>query len=160
MHARGLRGVHVFWMISAFFAVVFAVDVFFIARAVSTFPGEQVKNSYVLGLNYNREVERREQQAALGWSVKAGVLTDGITRFVAQFADRSGAPLSGLAVSASYHSAGAGKEIVEVLLVEGAPGEYSAPVEFSSQRAEFAIKARRASAGDIVFEAAKTVLLP
>lgn len=160
MSTKGIRGIHVFWMIFGFFTVVIGVDVFFITRAIGTFPGEQVKNSYVLGLNYNREVERREQQADLGWSVKAGVPTGNDAIFMAQFADRAGQPVTGLVVSTTYFSAGAGNAESEIELREGRPGEYSAAVSLSAQRADFQIRARRVVSGPVVFEAAKAVVLP
>ncbi len=160
MNAKGIRGVHVFWMIFGFFAVVIGVDIFFITRAISTFPGEQVRNSYVLGLNYNREVERREQQADLGWSAKAGVLGDKGATFVVRFIDRAGQPVTGLVVSTTYFSAGAGNAESEIELLEGRPGEYSATVSLRAQRADFEIKARQVASGPVVFEAAKAVVLP
>src|SRR5690348_6965971 len=98
MFATPLRGIHVFWMVFLFFAVIIAVDAFFIMRAVNTFPGEQVKNSYVLGLDYNREVERHEAQARLGWTAQAGIDMEDGRSLILRIYDRDSAPLSGLSV--------------------------------------------------------------
>jgi hypothetical protein len=74
MATKPLRGIDVFWWLAAFFIVTFAVDGYFIVRAVNTFPGEQVKNSYVLGLDFNQQVARRAAQAELGWTDEAGLI--------------------------------------------------------------------------------------
>ena len=71
MATKPLRGIDVFLWLAAFFVVTFAVDGYFIVRAVNTFPGEQVKNSYVLGLDFNQQVARRAAQAELGWTAEA-----------------------------------------------------------------------------------------
>ena len=86
--SKGLRGVHVLWMVIGFFALIIGTDTYFIISAVNTFPGEQVRNSYVLGLDYNREIEERSKQADLGWTVEAGVVRDGRAALVVRFADK------------------------------------------------------------------------
>ena len=54
----GIRGVHVAIMMVAFFAVIIALDTLFITFAIQSHPGEKVRNSYVLGLEYNKELAR------------------------------------------------------------------------------------------------------
>lgn len=160
MFATPLRGIHVFWMVFVFFAVIVGVDTFFIVRAVGTFPGEEVKNSYVLGLDYNREVERREKQASLGWSAQAGLQIDGGNLLVLQIADRDAAPVSGLTVSATYHVRGQGNDERDVDLHEAAPGRYVAAITApGASRVEVAFTARRTSSDDPVFEANKSLVI-
>ena len=72
MRGEGLRGVHVFAGIAAFFGVMILIQVVFVIQAVRTFPGEEVEKSYVQGLDYNATLERRAAQKKLGWSAEAG----------------------------------------------------------------------------------------
>lgn len=160
MFATPLRGIHVFWMVFVFFAVIVGVDTFFIVRAVGTFPGEEVKNSYVLGLDYNREVERREKQADLGWSAQAGLQADAGNLLVLRIADRDQAPVSGLSVSATFHVRGQGNDERDVTLSEAAPGRYVAAISApENSRIEVAFIARRGASDAPVFEASKSLVI-
>jgi nitrogen fixation protein FixH len=70
--AKGeLRGAHVLIGMLAFFAAVIAVNVAFAVVAVRTFPGEDVRRSYLQGLHYNDTLAERRAQAALGWRASA-----------------------------------------------------------------------------------------
>ena len=161
MTAKPLRGIHVFWMIVAFFLLVIAVDAYFIVRAVATFPGEQVRNSYVLGLDYNREIESRARQSRLGWTAQAGIRDEEEPALVVRFADEDNAPVGGLNVSADYHVVGAGGEKQSLSLVELRPGEYRAPFQIASHsRIELSITARRPGNSEAVFRAGKTLVTP
>lgn len=156
----GIRGIHVLWMLIGFFAVVIAVDAAFITLAVRSHPGEQVKNSYVLGLEYNKELARQEAQRALGWTLQAGLADDGAT-FLVKLQDASGAPLSGVAVAVRMHVAGARNENDRVWLAERAPGEYTMAAGLEgSGRAETIIEVSRDRAAPHVFEARKSLVLP
>lgn len=158
--SKGLRGVHVLWMVIGFFALIIGTDTYFIISAVNTFPGEQVRNSYVLGLDYNREIEERSKQADLGWTVEAGVVRDGRTALVVRFADKAQSPVTGLRVNASYFIVAGGREEHSVTLDEGDPGEYRAYLEDAhAGRAEFTITA--AQTGDEkAFRANKIAVIP
>jgi nitrogen fixation protein FixH len=161
MTAKPIRGIHVLWMILVFFLVVIAVDTYFIVRAVATFPGEQVKNSYVLGLDYNREIEIRARQAELGWTAQAGIQTEGGQELVVRLADEAKAPLGGLDISAAYHVVGGDRKEQVIDLKEQRPGEYRAPFRQSStKRIELSITARRHGSDEAIFRASKTLVTP
>lgn len=158
---KGLRGVHVLWMVVVFFAVVIGADTYFIIRAVNTFPGEQVKNSYVLGLDYNREIDERNRQAELGWTAEAGIIDDGKTEFVVRLADKEQSPVTGMRVEASYFLAGDGRAEHKFELNEGAPGEYRAFLDEDHRgRAEFRIVARGGADAATLFSASKVAVIP
>lgn len=160
MQGKPLRGIHVFWMVFAFFAVVIGVDTYFIVGAVTTFPGEQVKNSYVLGLDYNREVERNERQARLGWSATAGLKHEGELKIVIHIQDLDAQPVSGLAVSAAWHVLGQGRDERDLVLHEVKPGQYEAVIDAPGKsRIDVAFAAQRPRENGIVFEAAKTLVV-
>ncbi len=66
-----IRGRHVLATILAFFATIIAVNVTFAIYAVRSFPGEDVRRSYLQGLNYNDTLTARRAQEALGWIASA-----------------------------------------------------------------------------------------
>jgi nitrogen fixation protein FixH len=95
-----LKGWHVLAGMLAFFAAIIAVNVGFAIVAVDSFPGEDVRRSYLQGLNYNDALAERRRQAALGWQAHAATENEaGQTRLVVMLRDREGRPLSGVAVS-------------------------------------------------------------
>jgi nitrogen fixation protein FixH len=134
-----------------------AVEAYFVVRAVATFPGEEARNSYILGLGYNTTLERRETQRRLGWSLQAG-LEDRST-LVVRVADAGGKELGGLDVIARAQEVGQSAEAETVQLQERSLGEYVAPLTMTG-RIRFAIEARRDRGGAPVFEATKTLVIP
>ena len=82
-----LTGRHVLLIFVTAFGVIISVNLLLAYSAISTFPGLEVKNSYVASQQFD---ERKAAQEALGWTVSAdhanGVLMLSIT-------DESGAPV-------------------------------------------------------------------
>jgi len=72
-----IRGWHVLATILGFFAVIIAVNVTFAVYAIRSFPGEDVRRSYLQGLRYNDTLAERRTQAALGWRASAELREDG-----------------------------------------------------------------------------------
>lgn len=158
MRGEGLRGVHVFAGIAAFFGVMILIQAVFVIQAVRTFPGEEVEKSYVQGLDYNATLERRAAQKKLGWSAEAGA-EDGT--LIIRLADRAGAPLTGLDVSTRMRRVGSARELDVVQLAERRAGEYAFDLtDRTPGRLELAIDVRRRGGEAIAFEAAKTLVLP
>lgn len=71
--SRELRGHHVLFWLLGFFGLMLAANGVFIYFAVSTFPGEETEQAYERGLEFNRTLEARAQQDALGWNAEAGL---------------------------------------------------------------------------------------
>jgi len=63
-----IKGWHVLGMFIAAFSVIISVNLTLAYQAVSTFPGLEVKNSYVASQTFDVE---RADQLALGWDVSA-----------------------------------------------------------------------------------------
>lgn len=156
---KGMRGIHVFWWIAGFFAVIIALDTLFVTWALQSFPGEQVKNSYVLGLDYNQEVARRREQEALGWTAEVGFSPASHDQLIVRLAGPDQKPLTGLKVAANLHILGTSKAAT-IELAEGSPGEYRAQIEaHAGARIETEISARRRSDEADVFKADKTLVM-
>lgn len=83
-----LTGRHVFAITAGAFSVIIGVNVLLAVKAVSTFPGLEVKNSYVAGQGFN---DRRAAQEALGWAL-VPTYADG--RIELAFTDGTGLPVT------------------------------------------------------------------
>ena len=66
---RELTGRHVLAITLCAFGVIVAVNLVMAFKAVGTFPGLEVQNSYVASQSFDRD---RAAQQALGWTVHAG----------------------------------------------------------------------------------------
>lgn len=73
--AKGFRmtGPKVLAIMLVAFGTIIAVNLTLAYSAVSTFPGLEVKNSYIASQNFNEELAA---QQALGWDVSADVAVD------------------------------------------------------------------------------------
>lgn len=87
---RELKGRHVLAITVSAFAIIIGVNVYMASQAIKTFPGLEVKNSYVASQTFD---EDRIAQEALGWDVKGHVDGD---RFVMTINDIDGAPIEGV----------------------------------------------------------------
>lgn len=67
-HPRKITGWHVFGIFFLAFGTIIAVNLTLAYNAVVTFPGLEVKNSYVASQNFNSD---RDAQVALNWTVAA-----------------------------------------------------------------------------------------
>ncbi|MEO1553368.1 MAG: FixH family protein [Pseudomonadota bacterium] len=92
---KTLKGWHVLLIMLGFFGIMFAVNGVFLYHAITSFPGEDIKKSYVQGLNYNDTLAARAAQAELGWQAEAGL--EGRT-LVFRLFDADDQPLSAVSV--------------------------------------------------------------
>jgi nitrogen fixation protein FixH len=70
MSERVITGRHVLIGTTAAFSVIIGVNILLAYKAVATFPGLEVKNSYVASQSFDAD---RKAQLALGWEVSAKV---------------------------------------------------------------------------------------
>ncbi len=87
MAERQFTGKHALAVFVAAFGVIIAVNLVLAYSAVKTFPGLEVKNSYVASQEFN---ERLQEQQALGWDIQAE-LTGGL--LVLRITDQTGSPV-------------------------------------------------------------------
>ncbi len=74
-----LTGRKVFFGMAGAFGVIISVNLFLAYSAVKTFPGLEVKNSYVASQNFDAD---RTAQLALGWTVSADVMDEELHLFI------------------------------------------------------------------------------
>lgn len=87
MTERKFTGKHALAIFVGSFAVIVAVNLLLAYSAVKTFPGLEVKNSYVASQEFN---ERLQEQQAMGWNVRVET-TGGL--LILHITDATGAPV-------------------------------------------------------------------
>ncbi|CUJ05727.1 FixH family protein [Cognatishimia activa] len=91
---RQITGRHVAMIFVSAFAVIIAVNLLLAFSAVKTFPGLEVKNSYIASQTFD---DRRQAQHALGWEINASAERGAL---VLSIRDSSGHPVE----AASLHA--------------------------------------------------------
>ena len=84
---REVTGRHMLMVFCGAFGVIISVNLALAYNAVKTFPGLEVKNSYVASQEFDL---RRDAQQALGWSVYASAQEDQVTL---EISDAEGNPV-------------------------------------------------------------------
>jgi nitrogen fixation protein FixH len=92
---RELTGRHVVLIFICTFGVIISVNLALAYNAVKTFPGLEVKNSYVASQEFDT---RRDAQESLGWSVYASAQEDQVTL---EISDADGNPVEVAKLSAT-----------------------------------------------------------
>jgi len=87
--AREIKGWHVLVVTVAAFGVIIAVNLVMAYKAISTFPGLEVENSYVASQTFDAD---RRAQEALGWTLAPGY-DAAKDQMVLAFTDRAGKPV-------------------------------------------------------------------
>lgn len=133
-----LTGRHVLAFLVAFFLVIFAVNGIFVYVSLNSHPGVTSEDAYRKGLDYNRTLERADQQNARGWQTtvarEAGVV-------VVTVSDRNGAPLTGLAIRGEARRPVHDRADTALVMTETAPGRYSAGTILAAGRWELVLTA-------------------
>ncbi|MDJ1017598.1 MAG: FixH family protein [Paracoccaceae bacterium] len=88
MSEREITGRQVFFFTAGAFSIIIAVNLLLATKAVTTFPGLEVKNSYVASQSFE---ERRDAQEELGWTTDVAYADGALTL---AFADQAGQPVA------------------------------------------------------------------
>ena len=155
---KPLKGWHVLLIMLGFFGVMFAVNGVFLYHAITSFPGEDVKKSYVQGLNYNQTLAARAAQAELGWRAEAGLQGNAI---VFRLQDAEARPLSDYTVIGEVRRL-ASQDADQVLVFQAAPGgEYVAAADtLSAGQWRLRVSVLEAGGDAVLFNVDKTLLVP
>ena len=155
---RELKGWHVLLIMLGFFGVMFAVNGVFLYHAITSFPGEDVKKSYVQGLNYNDTLATRAAQAELGWTAEAGL---GVGELVFRLRDRDGAPLSNYAVIGELRRLATQDADQAIVFRARMNGEYVAEAgALAPGQWALRISVLDADAEAVLFNVTKTIIVP
>lgn len=158
---RELKGWHVLVMILAFFGVTIGVNSIFVSYALSTFAGEDVKQPYQKGLEYNQQLAGRQAQAALGWqaSIAARREANGEALVMVRLRNSEEQPLSALDVDVQLrHPVNAHLDRSLKLKALG-DGVYEARVA-DLKRGQWDVVASTRNSENVAFTASRRVVLP
>lgn len=124
---KTLKGHHVlFWMLG-FFGLMFVVNGIFLWAAITSFPGEDVKHSYLQGLQYNKTIESRSYQQNMMWAAELGIVdTEAGKVLVARLFDGKGNPLPARSVNGELRRAATQDSDLVLELVPVGAGEFQA----------------------------------
>jgi nitrogen fixation protein FixH len=153
-----LKGWHVLVMMLAFFGVTIAVNVVFTMYAIGTFSGEDVSKPYLKGLEYNRTLEARAAQAALGWkaTIEAEHRNGGAT-ISTHIVDRDGQAKSALTVEAVLQRPTDARLDRTIDLSPAGDGNYRAlAADLAPGVWDLIVRTKN---GDVAFEARRRVVL-
>jgi nitrogen fixation protein FixH len=100
---RELTGRTVLACLVGFFLIVTAVNAVMAVAAIKTFAGLADDSPYLAGLAFEQEIAAAHAQQALHWQVQGRIVRqdDGKARLEISARDAQGAPLSGLAATAT-----------------------------------------------------------
>ena len=162
--AKGqMKGWHALLWFIGFFGFMFAVNGIFLWTAITTFPGEDVEKSYLVGLDYNHELARRAHQTDAGWTAEIGLkgAAPGLTLRV-RLTSKDGQPLPSSAARAELRHP-ADRNLDRILeLTPAGRGEYTAAMpDVAAGRWDVQLSADIDPASDgMEFKAQKAVIVP
>ncbi|MBR9834341.1 MAG: FixH family protein [Alphaproteobacteria bacterium] len=152
-----LKGRHVLYWMIGFFAVMLTANGIFLYHAITSFPGEDVKKSYLQGLNYNQTLEARAAQAALGWRAELGLQDDEI---VLRLEDKYAQPLSARPVVGELRRRASQMDDRTLIFAPNVNGTYIAPVEpLEKGQWELRVQVLDPTSDETVFTAYKTLIV-
>jgi nitrogen fixation protein FixH len=123
-----IKGWHVLASVLGFFAVVFAVNGYFLFAALSTYSGVVSVEPYVKGLHYNQRIAAQERQDELQWAAELGTPAAGAP-LTLRFSDRDGAGIDGLSIAAQLGRPATRGFDRELTFVSRGNGLYEATIE-------------------------------
>lgn len=154
---KTLKGWHVLLIMLGFFGVIFAVNGVFLYHAITSFPGEDVKKSYVQGLNYNTTLATRAAQAELGWTAEAGMQGDDL---VFRLDDADGQPLSNFSVVGEIRRRATQGADQSIVFQAAGAGEYTVDgVDLEAGQWSLRISVFDAGAETLLFNVDKTLIV-
>ena len=159
---KTLKGHHVLFWLLGFFGLMFVVNGVFLWAALSSFPGEDVRHSYLQGLQFNKTIASLEHQEDMAWKAELGLVEapDGDV-LVARILDADGLALPSRNVTAELRrSATQDSDIVLDMQPVGS-GEYRAALPVLAKGAwHVALNAEIADDdGGTEFKASKVVMV-
>ena len=119
-----ITGWHALAFFVVFFGIIVAVNLYMARKAITTFGGVVVENSYVASQNYNEWLAEARAQKELGWTETIDRSADQLLGLTVT--DALKAPLKGGSVSAvAQHPLGRAPNI-DIAFTETTPGHYRA----------------------------------
>lgn len=125
--AKKWTGKHVWVAIIIFFGIIFIANIAMVTVGIRSFPGEDIKQSYRMGIEYNQTIAKRNAQLATGWNADISIKDKNTV--VLKLTDRSGMVIRGLRVTGALkHLAETDKDF-PLKFAQAANGTYIVPID-------------------------------
>jgi nitrogen fixation protein FixH len=123
-----LTGRGILLWLGGFFGFIIVVNVVFIWTSIATYRGEDEQKPYLQGIEFNRTLERRAEQAKLGWTshIAARRRPSGAVQVTVSLRNASGAPQSVSGLNGELRHPADENRDRALHLVERGKGEYQA----------------------------------
>ena len=120
-------GKHVLIAMCTFFGVIFVANYFMVTLGIRSFPGEDTKQSYRQGLEYNKTLAKRAAQHDLGW--QADISFADSQHLTLRITNKDGAAVKDLKVTGVLkHLANIDRDVT-LKFAQAANGSYIAPID-------------------------------
>lgn len=141
---RPLTGRKALALFAGFFLLVATVDGVMIYKSLKTFSGEVIAHPYERGLAYNRDIAQSREQAARDWKVDVALarVAPGETEIRVVARDATGG-VSGATVTALFEAPADLSKDVKLVLLETAPGQFSARAKLPRGARDLVLTAER-----------------
>ncbi len=159
---KTLKGHHVLFWLLGFFGLMFVVNGVFLWAALTSFPGEDVRHSYLQGLQFNKTITSRQHQENKAWKAELGLVAEpGGNVLVARILDADGLALPSRNVTAELRRAATQDSDIILEMLPVGSGEYRAALPIMVTGAwHVALKADIADGDtDAGFEASKVIMV-
>lgn len=120
-------GKHVLIAMIVFFGVIIVANTFMITLGIKTFPGEDTKQSYRQGLEYDQTIAKRQKQIASGWQAHISITNNG--NLVLKITDANGDAVKGLKATGTLKHLAKTDLDHELKFAQSAEGTYIAHVD-------------------------------
>ncbi|MCB1521284.1 MAG: FixH family protein [Hyphomicrobiaceae bacterium] len=128
LQPKVITGRHVLFGMIAFFAVIFAVNGWFLYSALSTYTGVVSNEPYRKGLAYNERIAADTLQHERGWTASLSLAGEN-RGIVVALADQAGDAVVGLTLRGNVGRPSTNDSDVVLTFAEIAPGRYVAIME-------------------------------
>ena len=159
---KTLKGHHVLFWMMGFFGLMFIVNGVFLWAALSSFPGEDVRHSYLQGLQFNQTIASLKHQEDMAWKAELGLIveSDGDV-LVARILDADGLALPSRNVTAELRRAATQDSDIILEMLPVGSGEYQAVLPVLSKGAwHVALNAEISDGGSGTgFKASKVIMV-
>ena len=161
-HGKILKGHHVLFWLLGFFGLMFVVNGVFLWAALSSFPGEDVRHSYLQGLQFNQKISSLEHQEQMAWKAEIGLVpdADGYV-LVARILDADGLALPAGNVTVELRRAATQNSDIVLEMKPAGAGEYHAMVPVLTNGAWHVALNAEIAEGDAAarFSASKVIMV-
>jgi nitrogen fixation protein FixH len=155
--SRPITGRTVLLCFMGFFGIIFAMNLYMVRVAVSSFSGVETESAYKAGLSFKNDVAAAHAQDARHWAVEASLQRGDAATILITARDGQGQPLAGLTPMVRLAHPTDKRRDVVLELVELTPGQFKSLTPMPAGQWDLVIGLQRAT--DTVFRSKSRISL-